>query len=198
MKNLLLIISFFFCFTLKSQQAVYDSLTLDTVFAYTSIEEAMANPDKVIKLELNKKKLKKFPVEIFQFKNLQYLDISKNNIREIPDSLDMLPKLQYFNASRNKIEIMPNTIGKAKELKWIIFNNNNLGSLPHGIGNLDKLEYLDLWSNDLSFFPETMNKLKTLRVLDLRVILLNEEMQQKLRDLMPNTLIYMDKACNCK
>jgi Leucine-rich repeat (LRR) protein len=195
MKKFALFIVVLFSFGGKAQ--LLDSLTLDTVFAYTSIAEAMKNPDAVIKLELKKQKLKEFPLEIFQLKNLQYLDISRNNIKNIPDSLDMLPNLQYFNASKNRIEMMPMTIGKLKELKWMNWNNNDLGSLPPQLGNLDELEYLDLWNNNLSYFPETLGKMKKLRVFDLRHILLNEEQQNRLRDLLPSTNILMDRACNC-
>lgn len=186
---------FFFGFGMKAQ--LLDSLTLDTVFAYTSIEEAMQNPDKVIRLELRKAKLKEFPVQIFQMKNLQYLDISKNSIKYIPDSLDMLSNLQYLNASKNRIEMLPNTVGKMKNLRWLIVNNNDISSIPYSVGNLEELEYLDMWNNNLSYFPESLSKLKKIKVVDLRHILLNEEQQNKIRDLMPNAFIYMDRACNC-
>ena len=63
---------------LFSQTVLLDSLTLDTMRAYTSLEEALKNPEKVIKLELRRKKLKSFPMEILKFPNLQYLDLTKN------------------------------------------------------------------------------------------------------------------------
>ena len=65
-----------------AQQPLLDSLTLDTLTAYTSLEEALKNPELVIKLELRKKGLKVFPKEIIQFTNLQYLDLSKNKITD--------------------------------------------------------------------------------------------------------------------
>ena len=55
-----------------------DSLSLDTTTAFTSIDQAMKNPEKVVKLVLKREHLKAFPKEIFQFTNLQYLDLSKN------------------------------------------------------------------------------------------------------------------------
>ena len=61
-----------------------DSLSLDTMKGYTSIDEAKLNPDKVIKLVLIKKKLTDVPEEIRQFKNLQYLDLSKNKLKKLP------------------------------------------------------------------------------------------------------------------
>ncbi len=193
----LLTVSIFLLLSSFMRGQLLDSLSLDSAFLYTSIEEAMKEPDKVIKLELKKQKLKSFPVEIFTFRNLQYLDVSKNNLKEIPDSLDMLPDLQYFNASKNRLESIPKTIGKLVNMKWFIWNNNDLGAIPYQMGNLEKLEYLDLWNNNLSYFPESLEKLKNLKIFDLRHILLNEEQQAKLREMMPNTQLLMDRACNC-
>src|SRR4051812_46486990 len=69
---------------ISAQVGLLDSIRLDTLSGFTSLEEALKHPEEVIKLELRKKKLKAFPPEIFQFTNLQYLDLSKNNITEIP------------------------------------------------------------------------------------------------------------------
>ena len=57
----------------KSPAQLLDSLTLDTMQGHVSIQEALKNPDTVIKLVLRKQHLKTFPLEILQFKNLQYL-----------------------------------------------------------------------------------------------------------------------------
>jgi leucine-rich repeat protein SHOC2 len=184
-------------FSLETKAQLLDSLTLENTFLYTSIQEAMKEPNSVIKLELKRKKLKSFPPELFQLKNLQYLDISKNSISEIPDSLEFFENLQYFNASKNKINSMPSSIGKMKNLKWLIWNNNDISILPYQIGNLEELQYLDLWNNDLSIFPESMSKMKKLKTFDLRHILLNEQEQSRLHELLPHTVIFMDRPCNC-
>src|SRR4051812_5160034 len=112
-----------FAFTLLGKQEVkaqlLDSLTLDTLTAYTSIEEAMKNPDKVIKLELRRQKLKVFPKEIANFKNIQYLDLSKNSIDELPEEIGVLTNLQYFIISKNKLGGFPKEIGKLVNLHYI-------------------------------------------------------------------------------
>jgi Leucine-rich repeat (LRR) protein len=108
----------FVTFTPKSfsQSTLLDSLTLDTLAPFTSIVEAMKSPEKVIKLELRKKKLKEFPKEIFQMKNLQYLDLSKNNITEVPAEIAELKDLQILILSKNSIETLPKEIGELKQL----------------------------------------------------------------------------------
>jgi Leucine-rich repeat (LRR) protein len=180
-----------------AQDELLDSLTLDTLTAYTDLEEALKNPDKVIKLELRRKKYKTFPPEIFKFKNLQYLDLSKNSISVIPPEIETLTKLQYFSISKNGLEELPTQIGALKELYYLNANQNNLTSLPWEIGNLTKLRNLDLWSNNIERFPEEMKKMKSLRLLDLRVILISDTDQEHIQSLLPKATVYFSPYCKC-
>jgi len=179
------------------QHPLLDSLTLDTLTAITSLEEALKNPDQVIKLELRKKKLKAFPKEIFQFKNLQYLDLSKNYITEIPAEIKELTNLQYLSVARNNIIELPNEIGALKNLYFLNVNQNDLEALSPAIGDLENLRNLDLWSNNLSRFPEEMKNLKSLKIMDLRVIMIPDAEQTRIQSLLPHTKIYFSPYCKC-
>lgn len=195
--RLILTIFFLSCFVFLRAQLL-DSLTLDTLKAFQSIEEALKQPDQVIKLELRKKKLKEFPSEIYQFKNLQYLDISKNNLSELPDSIEFLTNLQYLDVSKNKLQVFNSKIGKLENLFHLNLNNNEFSSIPVTIGNLKKLRSLDLWSNNLDVFPENLSKLKSLRVMDLRAILISDAEQSRIKSLLPRATIHFSPSCNCK
>ncbi len=175
-----------------------DSLTLDTLTAYTQISEALKNPDKVIKLVLRKQHLKSFPRDILKFKNLQYLDISKNSITELPDSIYLLSDLQYFLCSKTGLKVLPKEIGKLQNLVYVNLNQNDLSLLPPQIGNLQKLEILDMWSNNFEEYPETLANLKSLKVLDLRNILISEETQKQILFMLPKATVYMSPSCKCK
>lgn len=183
---------------ISAQTQLLDSLTLDTLTSFTSLSEAMKDPDKVIKLELRKKHLKEFPKEIFMFKNLQYLDLSKNSIREIPGNIDSLKYLQILILSKNELETLPKEIGGLKMLQYLNVNQNELVSLPAQIGSLTNLKNLDLWSNNVDSFPPEMKYLKKLLVLDLRVILIPDAEQQRLQELLPKTKIYFSPYCKCQ
>lgn len=186
-------------FNVRAQNNVLlDSMQLEETYTYLSLEEALKHPEMVVRLELKKKKLKEFPKEIFQFKNLQYLDISRNQLTEIPDSLFHLTNLQYLNISRNKLGSLPKEIGKLANLVYLHANNNNLIGLPPQIGNLERLHVLDLWSNDLSDFPETLSKLHDLNTFDVRAIMINIETVRQLKKWMPNANVLYDPPCNCK
>ncbi|MBC7696406.1 MAG: leucine-rich repeat domain-containing protein [Burkholderiales bacterium] len=195
--KLILIIVLSFTYQEAKAQSL-DSLTLDTMQAFVSIQEAMKNPIAVIKLSLRKQHLKSFPKEIFQFKNLQYLDISKNSISELPDSIGLLANLQYFACSKTGLKRLPKDIGKLVNLKYLNLNQNDLETIPTQIGNLEKLEILDLWSNNFDEYPSTFSSLKSLRVLDLRNILISDEVQKSLTNMLPRATVYMSPSCKCK
>jgi Leucine-rich repeat (LRR) protein len=182
----------------SAQTPLLDSLTLDTLTAYTSISEAIKNPDKVIKLELRKKRYKEFPKEIFLFKNLQYLDLSKNNITEIPAEIGELKSLQILILSKNEIETLPKEIGELKMLQYLNVNQNEISSLPPQIGSLMNLKNMDLWSNNVDKFPSEIRNLKNLKVLDLRVILIPDAEQERVQSLLPSTKIYFSPYCKCQ
>lgn len=177
---------------------LFDSITLDTMVGYTDLVAAMKEPEKVVKLVLRKQKYKEFPKEIWNFPNLQYLDLSKNQITEFPDSLGKLKNLQVLHLSKNKIEGLPRELGDLQNLVILDINQNELTMLPPQIGKLKKLKYLDLWSNSISIFPDELSDIAdNLKVMDLRVILINYAVQDRLKKLLPNTLIYMDAPCHC-
>ena len=155
---------------------------LATERVYTSLNDALINPEKVYRLDLSKQKLKVVPMEVFKLYNLQELILAKNKLQEIPIEIGTLTNL----------EILTN-------LKELIVNRNEIYKLPPEIGNLLNLEKLDMWSNEIDEFPEEISKLKdTLKFLDLRVILINLEKQKKIVELLPNTYIYFNKSCNCR
>jgi Leucine-rich repeat (LRR) protein len=196
LKKLIGILLFFSFVSAKAQ--LLDSLSLDTLTAYTSIAEAMKEPDKVVKLVLRKQKLREVPKEVFLFKNLQYLDLAKNNIKIMPDSMGVLTQLQYLDMSRNVIEQLSGSMGKLTELFYLNLNNNEFSTLPPQMANLTKLRTLDMWSNNLDNFPEVLKGMTSLQVLDLRVILIPDDQQRYITSLFPHTKIYFSPSCTCK
>lgn len=196
-KYLLLFALAVYSLTSFAQEELLDSVSLAVYQEYTDLDEALKNPDNVVKLTLRKKKYKVFPRELFKFKNLQYLDLGKNALKELPDSIVQFKKLQYLIVSKNELERLPVNIGKLKTLKYLNINQNNLVNLPYSIGELEDLEYADMWSNNLEYFPESLKGLKSLKVLDLRNILISKEKQDQLQAVLPKTKIYFSPPCNC-
>ena len=196
--NHVLIILLLFPIVVFAQGQLLDSLSLVNAKEFTNLDSALKTPDEVIRLVLRKNKLKEIPKEIFQFTNLQYLDLSKNKIKEIPEDIGKLQNLQKLILSRNNIEVLPKEIGMLKNLTELNVNQNDLISIPSQIASLENLVYLDLWSNNLSGLPDEIGNLKKLRELDLRVILLDDSEQERIKELLPKTTIYFSPSCKCK
>jgi Leucine-rich repeat (LRR) protein len=166
---------------------------------YTSINDAMKNPDEVYRLHLRKKRLEAFPEEIFQMKNLKELVLSKNRIKSIPAKIDELKYLEVLDCSNNQIATISDAIGHLENLTHLILNRNFISYLPASMGDLKKIEYIDLWSNTIVELPAEMAKLKNiLKELDLRVIYMSEIHQNNMKELLPNTKIHFSRTCNCQ
>jgi Leucine-rich repeat (LRR) protein len=191
---------FIFCILpLKSSCQLLDSLSLDTMIGNNNLQEAMANPGSVVKLDLSKQKLKSFPDDIRKLTNLQYLDLSRNRINKIPDWIGELKNLQFLILFKNKIDSLPSRLGDLNNLKYLILNRNGLTYLPHSIGNLKELLYLDLWDDNISSFPSEIKYLSgNLQTLDLRDMMIGRDTQANLKTLLPTTTIYFTPGCPCE
>lgn len=195
MRFLFIIVLTLFFYNIKAQ--LLDSVSLANLPQEISLDSAKKNPDAVVKLVLRKQKLKEFPVEIFKFKNLQYLDLSKNDIKELPDSIVNFKNLQYLIVSKTGLERLPKNIGQLKNLKHLNVNQNEIRMLPFSIGELNNLEVADLWSNELEYFPESMANMKNLKWMDLRNILIPKVHQERIQNMLPNTTIQFSPPCQC-
>lgn len=142
---------------------------------YKDIDHALANPDSVFQLKLNRKGLNAFPLELSQFSNLQKLDLSKNKIRAFPDSLYHLINLTFLDLSRNKISCIPASISQ------LIF-----------------LEHLDLWHNEVDELPYQISELTHLNYLDIRGVSMSHGDYGKYKELMKGVDFYMSTPCDCQ
>lgn len=67
------------------------------VEAYTSMEQALKEPEKVVKLDLSMLKLTAVPPEIGKLTNLECLDLSFNKFATLPPELVNCKKLKYID-----------------------------------------------------------------------------------------------------
>lgn len=174
-----------------------DSAKMQFVYEYTSLEEALKEPEKVIKLNLRKAKLDVFPKEILKLKNLQELDLSKNRLTTIPDSIIKLKNLEKLDLSRNSFTIFPKAVCKLSNLRHLVLFENKIVEIPKEIEGMKSLFILDMWGNELSVFPKELSKLNSLKYFDLRVINFDETQKDEIEALMPNTKILFSQGCNC-
>lgn len=172
----------------------------DDGYVYTSLEEALLNPQKVYRLKLTKLlERDSLPAELFQLTELRELTVKGCRLCIVNTQIRELTHLVYLNLDRNKLLRLPNAIGELQELQTLIVSRNILETLPDSISKLSKLEYIDAWDNPLYVLPESITALsKTLKVLDLRQIPLSRTEYDTMEALLPDTDILFTDICECE
>jgi Leucine-rich repeat (LRR) protein len=165
---------------------------------FTLQDARLQRPDDVKALSVNRCKLKHFPSEIFSYKNLEYLDLRNNRITYIPDSIKYLTSLLELNLSGNPIDSISPSIAYLINIQNLRIGKTELVVLPPEIGKLISLEFLDIWGTFITYPPKELSMLSEhLKLLDMRVIRMNYQQQNRVRDMLPFTTILFSKTCNC-
>ncbi len=139
----------------ENSQEILNDLPLGTTFYFT-VKDLNNIPEKyrhrVNGVEIFQEEsceLDKFPKNLLQQKNMEYLSIKgrvwdRNHFNELPSGLFELKELKYLDLTYCSIEKIPLQIKNLKNLTHLIIAGNILGSLPDEIGKLKKLKLLDL------------------------------------------------------
>lgn len=130
---------------------------------YYSLSKALRNAEIVYKLDLSKKKLKEFPIEILKLKELRYLILDSNQVTSIPSQINELEKLEYLSLSHNNIEDLPSSLGELSELRFLYLDYNKISVLPVGFFQLVKLKVLFINNNNLIEIPPEIKVFRELK-----------------------------------
>jgi len=143
-------------------------LTLDELInekVYTSLEEALIEPESVYILDLSGQHLEFIPSEIEKMTNLQSLILRNNYLEDFDIDLSKNKLLQYLVLSENQFSTIPQKIGTLSNLSGLYLIRNELLSLPESIGALTNLTELSLTQNQLMTLPESIGNLSNLKKL---------------------------------
>lgn len=167
---------------------------------YTSLAEALQEPEKVYRLKLTKLANRdSLPEELFQLTELRALTVKGCRLCVVNQNIDKLTKLEILNLDKNKLLRLPESIGNLKNLKYLCISRNIIETLPNSISNLKQLTYIDAWDNPLYILPESIKELqKTLQTLDLRQIPLTKTEYKAMQEQLPNTEILFTDICECE
>ena len=167
---------------------------------YTSLSEALQEPEKVYRLKLTKLANRdSLPEELFQLTELRELTVKGCRLCVLNQNIDKLTNLESLNLDKNKLLRLPESIGNLKNLKYLCISRNIIETLPNSISNLKQLTYIDAWDNPLYVLPESITSLqKTLQTIDLRQIPLTKSEYKAMQELLPDTEILFTDICECE
>ena len=167
---------------------------------YTSLTEALQEPEKVYRLKLTKLSNRdSLPEELFQLTELRELTVKGCRLCVLNQNIEKLTKLESLNLDKNKLLRLPESIGNLKNLKYLCISRNIIETLPNSISNLKQLTYIDAWDNPLYVLPESITSLqKTLQTIDLRQIPLTKSEYKAMQELLPDTEILFTDICECE
>lgn len=142
---------------------------------FTSLDEALANPENVFRLQLHAQHLNQLPKSITDLYNLEELYLTGNNLTALPDSFGIkLKGLKVLDLSDNKFQRLPDHVGELSNLVYLNVSSNQLNVLPTTLKGLKSLQILNIENNAFRAFPETISELTTLKYLFVQGIPLNK------------------------
>jgi len=193
------IVTIFLIIPFKIFSQKYSTLNLPNNIEYTSLKEALKQPDSVYILKLKRKKLIQLPKEIFLLKNLKVLNLSVNKLNDIPNNIDSLKFLEELDISSNKFTHFPLAITRLAKLTTLKIFRNEIPELPKEIGDMKNLNKLIIWDNPLTNLPDEIGKLKSqIKQLNLSLTLIRDRnIIEKISNLLPDTKIEFPSPCDC-
>lgn len=170
---------------------------------FTSLKEALKNPEKVYKLNLSNQQISltiaewakfinlekltlkndhllEFPIGILNLQNIKYLDISGNDFKTLPKEFSALVNLEELYLNNEKNIDLPATLSiltQLPKLKSLHLEEDNLTILPSEILKFKNLENLYLNKNKLAEVPK-LEALDHLKYLDLKDNNINADLQE--------------------
>lgn len=97
----------------------------DDAETYYELDEALKEPEKVIKLDIAMQKLTRISSEISKLVNLECLDLSFNRISGLPDEFTELKKLRYLNLMGTRyLSGLPKILSELPNLEVVDIRNH--------------------------------------------------------------------------
>ncbi len=124
---------------------------LDAIMDTEELEERFEEELYIAGIDLSGQQLEAFPMEIFRYKNLTYLNLSNTGLKVLPEGLSQLKRLRVIDFSNNDLTHLPEDIGRLRELIELDVSNNTLMDLPRSLNESPNLVRLNVSENQLGY-----------------------------------------------
>ena len=115
---------FVFIFITKNTtaQSTLDSIQFNKEF--TSLSEALKNPENVYRLNLSNQKLEFSDTIWSKFTNLKYLSLKNDHLENIPAEIGDLKNMEILDLSGNDFKVLPSTFTNLTSLQELFLNDD--------------------------------------------------------------------------
>ena len=107
------------------------------------------NNSEMIGLDMSGFRIKKLPLELFQFSFIMELRLANNFLTLIPPEIGLLRTLTSLDLSNNHLTVIPRDLSKLTNLTELLLYNNQLTSLPAELGYLYQCQNLGIEGNPI-------------------------------------------------
>ncbi len=181
---------------------------------FKSIDDALADTDKAIELDLHEQHLTEFPESVGRLEKLEIVNLSGNhdldidavftvlaklpNLKKVnvmdcdcdhlPDSIGDFPALEYLHIDNNGLHSLPVSIGNAKTLTNISADNNLIDELPDSFYTLPKLKFASFTNNKLKAISPKLKEMGALITLHLRDNDFDDATKEQIESNLPDSI----------
>ncbi|MEL6194673.1 MAG: hypothetical protein AAFR66_21615, partial [Bacteroidota bacterium] len=115
----------------------------------------------------NNFKIKRFPYEVLNLKNLEYIWMGMRGFKELPSEITQLKKLRMLDLQHGAVQRLPENIHELENLEVLCLLGSGIKGLPENMENLQSLRKLDLGLTKLEEVPRVLFKMSQLESLNL-------------------------------
>lgn len=100
-------------------------------------------------LDMSGFRIKRLPLELFQFGFVMELRLANNFLTSIPPEIGLLRTLTSLDLSNNQLTAIPRELSKLTNLTELLLYNNQLTALPSELGYLYQCQSLGIEGNPI-------------------------------------------------
>lgn len=111
--------------------------------------DSALDKSELLGLDMSGVRIKRLPMELFQFAFLTELRLANNFLASVPSEIGLLRTLTALDLSNNQLSTLPRELSKLTNLTELLLYNNQLTMLPAEFGYLYQLQSFGLEGNPI-------------------------------------------------